>query len=143
MTILPPPSILSEMMIDIYASKSKPGEITILYDKHFSPRLKHLEYNPATFRLAFVLEGGLRRDLGSAIQPLLQPHFEVGNRVLFMMVEEGVGKSFKPKKNMEGVEIISLMRPVESPAPRPRKAGESLKAYFSGLSFPKTGTKKK
>lgn len=97
-----PPTILSEMMVDIYASKSGRG-IWILHDKAFEGGVSGLRYDPAEAALWFVAADGTERDLGSPINPALRALFEQGREVTLIHTDDaGV---------THNISIVPLERP--------------------------------
>src|ERR1035437_1732157 len=100
MTDLPPyrpGTILSEMLIDIYASKKRDA-VTILHDRPFDPPLTSLEFDPLARHLDFISPQG-RRELGVPLREALVPHFKKSKSVTFFLVDP------KTKTTLSGMKV--------------------------------------
>src|SRR3569833_2685446 len=80
-----PGTNLSEMMIDIYASKRR-NALTILHDKPFNPPLTGLEFEPVARQLEFIFAQS-RRPLGDPLREALVPHIKKSKSVTFFLVD--------------------------------------------------------
>jgi hypothetical protein len=89
----PRDSILSEMLIDIYASKKR-DDIWIMHDKDFSSALVKLEFEPQTGKLTFIFEDG-KRDLGAPIRQALKTPFTKVKEITFYLMDVATKKIHK------------------------------------------------
>lgn len=96
----PQNSVLAEMLIDIYASKSH-DQITILHDKVFDTKLIKLELSGNGNQLDFILEDNSKRPLGSPVSDDLMPYFQNVDEVTFCLVD------VETKKPLDG-QIVPL-----------------------------------
>lgn len=85
----PAGSILSEMKVDIFASKRN-GDINLFYAGELFKILTHFEYKPQTREFFFVFEETLRVPLGAYLTDDLAPYVAKADKVgVFQITLEG------------------------------------------------------
>lgn len=82
----PPGTILNQMIIDIYANKTR-GEITILHDRPFEGPLAELILYPGDRELLFIFEDGTSRTFGVPLKDGIARQMQSVTEVRFFQMD--------------------------------------------------------